>query len=215
MKQIRVKFTFTEPILGTASANKNLHGDYIASKAPDAKSKEEEIAAIGAEEYAEKQMTVFPKDADGNPFIWDYQIRGFFKDTCSALQKCKGEDFSKASCAMKAFKKIIDGAIFVEERRIPIAMNGEIGIMERPLRASTPQGERVALASSEMIPEGSTIEFTITCLSDQYVPAVKEWLDYGKYRGLGQWRNASFGRYRYEILDDNGNVIGGNMKRKE
>ena len=94
MKQIRVKFTFTEPILGTASANKNLHGDYIASKAPDAKSKEEEIAAIGAEEYAEKQMTVFPKDADGNPFIWDYQIRGFFKDTCSALQKCKGEDFA-------------------------------------------------------------------------------------------------------------------------
>lgn len=201
MKKIKIKATFTEPVLGTASSNKNLHGDYIASKAPDAKSKEEEIAAIGVEEYAEKQMTVFPKDDNGAPFFWDYQIKGFFKDTCSALQKCKGEDFSKASCALKAFKKIIDGCIFIDERKIPVDMNGsEMGVLERPLRAQTAQGERVALAASETIPEGSSIIFTITCLSDQYAAAVKEWLDYGKYRGLGQWRNASFGRFEYEVL---------------
>ena len=213
MKKIKVRATLTEMTLGTASNNKDIHGDYIASKAPDAKSKEEEIAAIGAEEYAEKQMTVFPKLEDGTPFIWDYQIKGFFKDTCSALQKCKGEDFAKASCAIKAFKKVIDGVIFVEERKIPIDMHGgEMGVLERPLRAQTAQGERIALASSETVPAGSTIEFTITCLSDQYVPAVKEWLDYGKYRGLLQWRNAGYGRYLYEILDDDGNVIGGNMK---
>ena len=201
MKQIKVKLTFTEKCLGTASNNKNLHGDYIASKAPNAKSKEEEIAAIGVEEYAEKQMTVFPRDNAGNPFFWDYQIKGFFKDTCSALQKCKGEEFSKASCSMKAFKKIIDGVIFIEERKIPINLNGgEIGVLERPLRAQTPQGERVSIATSETIPAGSEIIFTITCLSDQYADAVKEWLDYGKYRGLGQWRNASFGRFTYEVI---------------
>lgn len=201
MKQIKVKLTFTEKCLGTASNNKNLHGDYIASKAPNAKSKEEEIAAIGVEEYAEKQMTVFPRENAGNPFFWDYQIKGFFKDTCSALQKCKGEEFSKASCSMKAFKKIIDGVIFIEERKIPINLNGgEIGVLERPLRAQTPQGERVSIATSETIPAGSEIIFTITCLSDQYADAVKEWLDYGKYRGLGQWRNASFGRFTYEVI---------------
>ena len=201
MKQIKVKLTFTEKCLGTASNNKNLHGDYIASKAPNAKSKEEEIAAIGVEEYAEKQMTVFPRDNAGNPFFWDYQIKGFFKDTCSALQKCKGEEFSKASCSMKAFKKIIDGVIFIEERKIPINLNGgEIGVLERPLRANTPMGERVSIATSETIPAGSEIIFTITCLSDQYADAVKEWLDYGKYRGLGQWRNASFGRFTYEVI---------------
>lgn len=201
MKQIKVKLTFTEKCLGTASNNKNLHGDYIASKAPNAKSKEEEIAAIGVEEYAEKQMTVFPRDNAGNPFFWDYQIKGFFKDTCSALQKSKGEEFSKASCSMKAFKKIIDGVIFIEERKIPINLNGgEIGVLERPLRAQTPQGERVSIATSETIPAGSEIIFTITCLSDQYADAVKEWLDYGKYRGLGQWRNASFGRFTYEVI---------------
>lgn len=201
MKQIKVKLTFAEKCLGTASNNKNLHGDYIASKAPNAKSKEEEIAAIGVEEYAEKQMTVFPRDDAGNPFFWDYQIKGFFKDTCSALQKCKGEEFSKASCSMKAFKKIIDGVIFIEERKILINLNGgEIGILERPLRANTPMGERVSIATSETIPAGSEITFTITCLSDQYANAIKEWLDYGKYRGLGQWRNASFGRFTYEVI---------------
>lgn len=201
MKQIKVKLTFTEKCLGTASNNKNLHGDYIASKAPNAKSKEEEIAAIGVEEYAEKQMTVFPRDNAGNPFFWDYQIKGFFKDTCSALQKCKGEEFSKASCGMKAFKKIIDGVIFIEERKIPINLHGgEIEILERPLRANTPMGERVSIATSETIPAGSEIIFTITCLSDQYANAIKEWLDYGRYRGLGQWRNASFGRFNYEVI---------------
>lgn len=200
MKEIKVRATFTEMCLGTASNNKNVHGDYIASKAPDAKSKEEEIAAIGAKEYEEKQMTVFPKDENGNPFFWDYQIKGFFKDTCSALQRCKGEEFAKQSCAIKAFKKIIDGVIFVKERKIPIKLSGEMGVLERPLRGQTAQGERISLASSETIPSGSRIEFTVICLSDQYEAAVIEWLNYGIFRGLGQWRNASYGRFTYEMI---------------
>lgn len=199
MKELKVKVTFTEKCLGTASNNKEVHSSYIASKGPDAKTKEEEIAAIGVEEYEEQQMTVFPRDENGNPMFWDYQIKGFFKDTCSALQKCKGEDFAKQSCSIKAFKKVIDGCIFVT-RKIPINLSGEMGVLQRPLRGQTAQGERIALASSETVPAGSTIEFTVTCLSDSYVPAVIEWLNYGKWRGLGQWRNASYGRFEYEIL---------------
>ena len=198
MKELNVKLTFTEDCLGTASNNKEIHGDYIASKGPDAKTKEEEIAAIGVEEYEEKQMTVFPRDENGNPMFWDYQIKGFFKDTCSVLQRCKGESFSKESCKLKAFKKIIDGCIFVT-RRIPVELSGEMGILQRPLRGQTAQGERIALATSETIPAGSTIEFTVTCLSDDYEKAVLEWLDYGKWRGIGQWRNASYGRFEYVL----------------
>ena len=41
---------------------------------------------------------------------------------------------------------------------------------------------------------------------------VREWLDYGMYRGLGQWRNSGKGRMVWEELDDGGNVIGGNAK---
>ena len=30
--------------------------------------------------------------------------------------------------------------------------------------------------------------------------AVIEWLDYGKRRGLGQWRNGGWGAFTYELL---------------
>lgn len=200
MKELKIRLTFTEECLGTANADKNIHSDYIASKAPDAKSKEEEIAAIGVDEAIENAMTVFPKE-DGKPFFWDYQIKGFFKDTCSALQRCKGEDMAKESCGMKAYKKIIDGCIFPEPRKIVIDMHGgEIGNCQRPLRASTAQGERIALANSETIPAGSTIEFKVVCLSDSHEKAVIEWLHYGRFKGMGQWRNSGKGRFTYEII---------------
>ena len=53
MKKIKVKLTFTEEILGTANATTTIHDEYIASKAPDAKSREEEIAALGVAEVVE------------------------------------------------------------------------------------------------------------------------------------------------------------------
>lgn len=91
-----------------------------------------------------------------------------------------------------------------------IKVNGEIGICERPLRAQTPMGERVALSISESIPAGSTLEFEVLCMTDSMKELVMECLDYGALRGLGQWRNSGKGRYLYDILDDEGNVIGGN-----
>lgn len=202
MKDIKVRVDFFEKVLGSASNNKDIHADYIASKAPDAKTKEEEIAAIGVDGYEEKSMTVFPRTDDGAPMFWDYQIRGFFKDSCSALQRCKGEEISKESCKIKAYKKVIDGCIFVEPRQIPIHIpeGGEIKLLQRPLRGQTAQGERIALATSETVPADSWIEFTVRCLSDAHEKVVMEWLDYGKYKGLGQWRNAGFGRFNYTVI---------------
>lgn len=202
MKLITVKITFNEKVLGSAPNNKEIHADYIASKSPDAKTKEEEIAAIGVDGYEEKSMTVFPRMDDGTPMFWDYQIRGFFKDSCSALQRCKGEEISKESCKLKAYKKVIDGCIFVQPRHVPIHMpeGGKVGLLQRPIRGQTAQGERIALATSETLPAGSWAEFSILCLSDSHEKVVYEWLEYGKYKGMGQWRNAGFGRFSYEVL---------------
>ena len=52
-------------------------------------------------------------------------------------------------------------------------------------------------------------------MSDEHTKAVIEWLEYGYFRGIGQWRNSSKGRFCYEILDDEGKVICGNMKLAE
>ena len=200
MKLLKVRITFIQDCLGTASADPEIHSNYIASNAPDAPSRKEEIEAIGVDAVEEKQKTIFPKDTDGNPLFFDYQLKGFFKDSCGALQRMKGEKIAKESCGLKAYKKVIDGCIFVYPRRIRINLAGEIGDLQRPLRAQTAQGERIALAHSETIPDGSSIEVEIET-PDTYEPVVREWLDYGRKKGLGQWRNAGFGRFTYEILE--------------
>lgn len=197
MKEIKVKLTFLEEVLGTASADKEIHDKFIAANAPDAPSRKEEIEALGVEEVIEKSMTVFPRNTEGKPIFWDYQIKGFFKDACGMLRKIP----NSASSKIKAYKKEIDGLIFVKEREIPIIFDGEIGSCQRPLRAQTAQGERVALANSETVPAGSTIEFTIQLMCDTHEKAVREWLDYGVFRGIGQWRNSGKGKFEWSEVE--------------
>lgn len=192
--EMKVRLTLTEEALGMMPANKELHETYIASKAPDAPKIEEEIAAVGVGEVVEKTMTVFPKLEDGTPFFWDYQIRGMFKDSIGMLRRIKDKKCSK----LTSYKKVVDGLIFVNERKIPIHLSGPMGDCQRPLRADTMQGPRVALAHSESVPAGSTLEFTINLLDDSLEGVIRECLDYGKLRGLGQWRNSGCGRFIWE-----------------
>lgn len=195
MKTLRGRFTFTEEVLGTAAADPEIHAKFIASKADDAPSLEEEVAALGAEAVEEEKMTVFPRDEDGDPMIWDYQVKGFFKDACGVLRKVSGTACSK----VKAYKKEIDGLLFVEPRQIKIVMpeGGEVGNCQRPLRAQTAQGERIALSSSETVPAGSFIDLEITILKDDLEDMVQECLAYGKLRGMMQWRNSGKGRFEW------------------
>ena len=220
MKEMKVRVTYMEELLGTASANPEIHSEFIASKAPEAPSREEEVASLGAEAVEEKAMTVFPRlneeekiirqiDPDTEvPFTWNYQWKGFFKDSCGMLRR--GTGFKSAK--LTAFKKVIDGLVFVKERKIPLILpeGGKIGECQRPLRASTAQGERIALAHSETVPAGTKQEFTVMVLKDDLMGYVREWLDYGALHGTGQWRNSGKGAYFWEELDNDGNVIGGN-----
>lgn len=208
MKTIKVRITFTEAILGTSPANEDIYRDFIGSKSPDASTINDEVAALGVDEVIEKSMTVFPRTEDGVPFLYDYQIKGFFKDTCGGLRKVDG----MASSKIKAYKKEIDKLIFPEPRYILFENYDTITTCQRPLRTSGATGERTALAMSEMIPAGASITFSIVMLCDEHEKVVREWLDYGKYSGIGQWRNSGCGRFYWEELDDNGNVIGSNNK---
>ena len=197
MTILKVRVTFIEEVLGTASSTPAVHEEFIASRAPDAQTREEEIAAIGVEEAVERSMTVFPREGEA-PFVWDYQLKGFFKDACGMLSRVPDTKSKK----IKAYKKVIDGIIFITPRKIPLNLNGgSVGSCQRPLRAQTAQGERIALANSETVPIGTSIEFEIHSLNDSYVDTIKEWLDYGNLRGFGQWRNSGKGRFTYEILE--------------
>lgn len=200
---MRVKLTFIDDLLGTAASNPDIHEKFIASKAPDAATREEEVAAIGADDVVADGRTIFPRNKDGQPIIYGYQVLGFFKSACGFLRR----ESSTKSSKLKAYKKEIDGNVKVYPdkdnkagRMIPIEYDGEIGSCQRPLRASTAQGDRVAIADSESINAGASIEFDIVLLNEKLKKNVEEWLEYGEYSGLGQWRNSGKGAFVYEVV---------------
>lgn len=213
MKKIHVKLTFTEPVLGTSPANEDIYRDYVATKAvPPLNQKlvDDEVAALTTDELVKKGKTIFPRMEDGTPFLYDYQVKGFFKGACSALRKAPEYKSSK----LAGHKKEIDLRIFVEPRKIPFSFEGEIGECQRPLRTSGPQGERNSLAISDEIPAGATIEFTVTCLLDSSAALVKEWLDYGAWSGIGQWRNSGKGRFTWEEIEGEEEEVKPKKKKK-
>ena len=198
------RLTGLTPILGSVAASKALRTQYIASKAPTDELREEEESL--AMDIEEKGLTVFYRDRQDQLCMMGYQIKGFFKGALLAL---------KAQCKIAAPKSKIDNLVFVEPRYIPIKRDGkplrdEDDILERPLRAQTAQGERVSLAASELIedPWQITIEVTMLPNAGTAKSEALSWdvietaLDYGVYHGLGQWRNADWGRFTWERLDE-------------
>ncbi len=189
-----ITLTFTTDILGTVPLNKDIYGDYIAGKLEAPPEAMSEIDTIALEE---KGKTGFHRLPDGTPMIYSYVCKGYLKDACSMMARVE-DSLSKK---VRAYKKIIDGLVFIEPRMIPFKLSGEIGELQRPLRAQTAQGERVAIAFSETVPAGSSLTFELIALDDKNVP--QEWLtelwEYGKYRGMGQWRNASYGLIEYTM----------------
>ena len=200
MKVYQFRMTFTEELLGTSPSDPEIYRRFIGSKAPDADTLEEEVAALGGIAVAERGMTVFPRADDGTPFIKAYQMKGFCKDTCSMLRRTTGTKSSIPE--LKAFKKVIDGLVFFRPKMIMLHLpEGEVvGCCERPLRASTAQGERVALASSESVPAGTWCEVEAVLMADWLTGPFREWLQYGALRGLGQWRNSGKGAFRVDHL---------------
>lgn len=205
MISMKVRITFTQPVLGTKPADPELHTRFVASKAPDAKTMEEEIAALGASEVEERTKTIFYKLEDGTPYIEAYQIKGFFKEAVRTLKKVPGTLSSKQT----AYLKKVDNFIFVQgnmanDTIIPLYMPIDLDLnatdCQRPLRAQTPKGERVSLAHSEEAPAGTYAEFTVTTLVDSDTELVREWLDYGHWKGIGQWRNSDKGRFAWEEI---------------
>lgn len=196
MTELKVRLTFIDDILGGNPGNEDIYRTYIGSKAPNPDKIEDEVKALGVEGVVEKGKTIFKKMANGTPVLCSYHIKGFFKAAAQAKKKEK----HSMSASLKAFKKEIDTAIFIKEDEIPFIDWGRMDECQRPLRASTPQGERVSIAISESIAAGAQVKFTIQCNVDEDMSYVMEWLDYGRQNGIGQWRNSGKGRFLWEAV---------------
>lgn len=198
-----VKLTLTSEMLGTVPKNRDLYRDYIAGKAELPKEVvAEELESVpdpGPGKDEESGWTGFHTDAEG-AFIYDYVIKGFFKDVCGMLRRAAGTHSKR----LTAYKKVIDGLVFADPRKIHFRLpeGAEIGVLERPLRAQTAQGERVALARSDTVPAGTVLHFSVSVIGNQVTAALlREWFSYGRRRGLGQWRNAGYGTFTYTLTE--------------
>lgn len=217
-KELKVRITFIEELLGSSPSDPKIYENFIATKAKEDEHSgktQEEIESIsnrnnmqveGDDELvpafdiddAPPSITVFSRTEDGTPIIWDYQIKGFFKNAAKAYYAIGGDS------KLTSFKTKIDNLVFVKERKIPLIFpdGTKMTMCQRPLRAQTAKGERIALACSEAVPAGTTAEFTVMVLKKDLMARVIEWLDYGKLNGLGQWHNSGKGRFEWRDISD-------------
>ena len=155
--KMHVRLTLIEDALGMMPGDEDILKTYLASKAPTPEKTAEEVAWCTQTEE-EKRITVFPRTDNGRPMFWDYQIKGMLKDSCSALarQGKHGSPEGTACAKIKAYKKVIDGDIFVFPRRIPIDLHGlKMDTCTRPLRADTPQGPAPASPKARPCPRAA------------------------------------------------------------
>lgn len=141
----------------------------------------------------DKGITRFYRMDNGKPALAHYQVQGFFKEACGELLRLP---HTRSHANKSAYKKVIDGLIFV--RPDFIELSNDLGsVCQRPLRTSGPSGDRVALVGSETVPAGTTFKFEVECMNPKHEELVREWLNYGAYKGLGQWRNSGKGRFTW------------------
>lgn len=193
METKHYRATFTEGLLATKPNDAEIHSRFVAGKEREASQDEidAELRALEEVEDLEKGTTIFHRDEEGDPILWNYQIKGFLKEAFRALTR----DKSNACAKVPAYIKVIDGCVFVTPRKIKLRLPAgtQLGSCQRPLRAQTMRGERVALACSEEAPAGTTMEFDVKVLAPGLDKALAECWEYAQLRFMGAWRNSGKG----------------------
>lgn len=198
------------PLLGSICMDEKTYEEYLATKAKTdaerARAADDIKNVKSAEEDENPKATAFYKDEETNNIILKgYQIKGFLKEAAKAL---------KDQIGLASYVSKIDNLVFIDEVNIPLMRNGEWvehpdGMLERPLRASTAQGPRVALATSEVVYAPWYLDITVKVLQNSKtaksaaltMDVVKQLLDYGALKGLLQWRNGGYGSFDTEVLE--------------
>lgn len=147
-----------------------------------------------AEMLAETQMrntTAFHK-FQGQPILRAYQLKAFFKSAAETLKELRN---------VKALKSKVTRYVFIDPGTLFLNYQGKIEMLERPLRAMTAQGERTSIANSEKLPAGTWFQCEVVTLDAGPISEgiLRDLLDYGQYMGIGQWRNADYGRFTYTL----------------
>jgi len=204
IQKIEVKLNFISPVLGSLPADPAILTKFIAANAPSPwqQTEEEDAAKDRDQEFdGDRGLTVFAHDENGM-YFYDYHIKGFIKEAGNTL---------KETVKVKNLRSKIDNYLFIQPRRIYLLrpdgspIHEENDVFERPLRAQTMKGPRVSLVASERINLPVSCQFTIEILENEKDVSwkiVQRLLEYGRYKGLGQWRNGGWGRFLWEQVGE-------------
>ena len=194
---MKARILFIEPVLGTLAGDPEIAKEFILSKHPEGIS-DDEVKALTSDEALAKACTVFPR-INGQPFIWDYQWKGLFKEAFLAFtmsDRYTQDSLKKVRLTKYLLKRTVDLMIFIKPRRAILDLGGgAVAWCERPLKGDTARGERISLSRSEELPEGTTCEIEISTMNQNLWPYIRDALDYGELKGMLQWRNSGKGRF--------------------
>lgn len=202
---IRFRLTFTDICLGTVVTDRDIYLEHVLKDEAYAEDAEKLPKPEHADEKVDQQTTYFYVDPEGNPCLAGYQLKGFFKEASKTLKKITGT--LSAHKNFKTNKSFIDSLVFVEPDLMPFHLPKgwtvkHLEVCERPLRAETAKGPRVSIARSLSVPAGTSVEGQIKLLVPAHEKWVLELLDYGRDKGLLQWRNSGKGRFIFERLGE-------------
>lgn len=238
-----VKQWFVLPLLGSQPGDKDLFKSYIASRAPDAPTREDELTNATVEEVAARGVNVFlRRTKTGKPCVGQHTIRGFFKEAMTAARRQEGN----ISEDLKAHKSKITSNVAISPVYIELQFPEEVvglkteaefnesgfgnyGVikfpaegrfvkhmmptLDRPLQAETPKGKITSIASSEMAPAGTSIEYNMEIDSKDLPDGIFDVLKRGFKHGTGQWRGSGeYGNFVMEVRDKDGNIVCENTK---
>lgn len=159
--------------------------------------------------------TVFFRDDLGNVALGDHMIYGHLKAAAEAIGRTlpmkRGEPLNSIGFTQELINQHVRA--YQGELSNSMISTGQKwggGELQRSLRAKTAQGDRIALAKSETMDAGTEIKFQLKVFPGSPLLLIKEvhgetksviehLLSYGEWVGLGQWRNAGFGMFTYEI----------------
>lgn len=199
----KIKFFFEnregelEGILGSQPA-RGLAEEYLLGKAiKDGVDPKDEREALTVADALEKRTTVFHK-ISGRPVLFNYQIKGFFKEAANNLKDTLGITWPNARIAQGLF--VFPRVIFLHRPDGTEITQEDCGIYERPLRAITMQGPRTSITRSEWIKAPIVAEVEAHLVGNKLDEKIlMELLEYGKYSGVGQFRGGGFGTFSYAL----------------
>jgi hypothetical protein len=243
VENYHIKMWFIQPLLGSAPGDPDLYKRFIASNAPDAPTREEELTSNTVENVAARGVNVFVRRTKtGLPAVGQHTIKGFFKESMTASRRQEGsvskgianhktrivgnvvikptwiniqipEDQIK-DCTEEQFMKEGYGRYaavrFPKEGRF---QQYKLPTLDRPLQAETAKGKITSIASSEMAPAGTIIEYDMKIETKDLSAGIIDVILRGNEHGTGQWRGSGeYGAFVTEIYDENGEIVANNTE---